>query len=162
MNRNGPVLLRRAQSFPAPSSSHLTLRAVCECRASLLQPSTSLWHSLLEYHLSDQPCQSFHSSSSRAYMKIASVPRATTAASGNWSARKTNTALAGDPGCPGSALGCPPGLRLPALEPQGETGRKRLPGARPSNSSGVAALSLPVSHCGEWYLDTLLSRDLPE
>lgn len=91
MNRNGPVLLLLGTVFPA-TLLHLTLRAVCECRASLLQPSTSLWHSLLEYHLSDQPCQSFHSSSSRAYMKIASVPRATTAASGNWSVRKTNTA----------------------------------------------------------------------
>lgn len=41
-------------------------------------------------------------------MKIARVPQATTAAGGNQlghSGRKTNSALAGDFGCPGSQLG---------------------------------------------------------
>lgn len=72
MNRNELVLLSlgsvwysclRAQSFPA-TVSYPTLRAVCEWRAeppSLLVPSAPLWQSLLEYHFSEQPCQSFHS-----------------------------------------------------------------------------------------------------
>lgn len=128
-----------AQSFPA-TVSYPTLRAVCEWRAeppSLLVPSAPLWQSLLEYHFSEQPCQSFHSYFQGLHENSQRSP--------GQSARKTNTALAGDPGCPGSPLGCPPGLTSPALKPQGETGRKRLPGARPSISPGVAALSPP---CG--------------
>lgn len=35
------------------------------------------------------------------------------------------------------------GLRPPALEPRGEMGGRRLPGARSSVSPGVATLSLP-------------------
>lgn len=108
--------------------------------------------------------QCFHSSSRGAYMKIASGPQATTAASGNqpgWCARKTNTALAADLGCPGSQLGCPPGLGPPALESQGKTGQEKTSWSQSIHQSwGCCPVLSLWGHQGWWLLDTLLSRDL--
>lgn len=94
-------------SLPQPPSPPCS---VCECRASSLHAKLS---SLAEPTWVSRPQptspECFHSSSSGACMKIARVPQATTAASGNQlghSGRKTNSALAGDLGCPGSQLGC--------------------------------------------------------
>lgn len=103
--------------------------------------------------------QCFHSSSRGAYMKIAIGPQATTAASGNqpgWCARKTNTALAADLGCPGSQLGCPWSRttcsRVPRenragkdfLEPEHPSVLGLLPCPLPVGSSRVVASRYPA------------------
>lgn len=106
MGMNELVPLSLGTAFP----SHPLHHALCvNAKPPLFLPSSPLWQSLLGYHLPDQPCQCFHSSSSRACMKIARVPQATTAASGNQlrhSGRKIHSALVGDLGCPGSQLSC--------------------------------------------------------